>query len=61
MFMNWSDLSDHMSKVDKLYLGDEIMLVIFGPQRAVLVVPEVRKRYAGESSTFIAGWHQWQW
>ena len=56
MFMDWSDLSDHMRKVHKLYLEDELMLVICGPKRGVLVVPEVRVLHARASSTLIAGW-----
>ena len=53
VFMDWSDLSDHMRKVHKLQLEGEITLVIWNPQRGVLVLPEVREHYA--SASFIAG------
>ena len=39
VFMNRSDLSDHMRKV---LFEDEIMLVICDPKRGVLLLPEVR-------------------
>ena len=54
VFMGWSNLSDHMMNGNTL----QIMLVICGPNRGLLVCPEVRELYARASSTFISGWPQ---
>ena len=58
MFMKWTDLSDHMWKIHKLFLEDESLLVICDPKRVVLVLSELRDLYAWSSSTFSAGWSQ---
>ena len=46
VFMNRSDLSDHMRIVK---FEDEIMLVICDPKRRVLVLPEVKELYSEAS------------
>ena len=57
VFIHRSDICDHIRKVHKLLLKEELMLVISqDPKCGVLVLPEVRKLYAGASLTFIAKW-----